>query len=290
MKKLIYSAVAACTLSFSAVAQDKANLAPVEAAELWGNDMMKGNVTSLWHALPKKYQTDMESMVQAMGQKMDAELYNEFIKTIAQFNGFLKDKKDIVLDLMEENVPGEDRQKFQDVKKNYSEMTDLIDALVNSNIKNVDGLKNFDMKAFCAMIEPNVQSIMVAMKAMKKDFKDGEVDAKLISREGDNAVVEVTGPCDKSKKVNLTRMGDRWVPVEMTKDWDKKMKEAKDKIAQMDKMKPEQKAMASMMLNMAQGMIKEANKANSADELKKMVENKMKMFGPMFMGRDNGKL
>ena len=160
MKKMFYSAVAACTLTVSAFGQnavDKSTLSPVEAVKTMAVDMMDGNATSLWDCLPKNYQTDSEAMIQALGKKMDPAVYNEVLKTLTQLNGLLKAKKDIILEMAEDKVPAGDvegNKKFNGLKENYTEVTGFLDALLNSDIKNVEGLKAFDVAKFCKAIEP----------------------------------------------------------------------------------------------------------------------------------------
>jgi hypothetical protein len=289
MKLLFYSALASCTIVTSAFCQnavDKATLSPVDAVKTFASDMIDGRATSMWDAMPADYQTDVVTMIQDFGKKADADVYNEFMLTLGKANSLLKDKQAIIIEMMEDKILEEKPEKaerFEKMKANYTQVTGLFDVVLNSDLKSADGLKTIDMVAFCKAIEPSMKALMKNVQAVEKDCNIENLSVKLVSQEGDKAVVEVDCAKREAKEVSLVRTGNRWVPAKMVEEWDGKMEMAKFGMAGLGQVDPGKKMQAMMMMKMAQGIIAELNKAETAVEMKETMKNQFGKFMPKGM-------
>ncbi len=104
--------------------------------------------------------------------------------------------------------------------------------------------------------------------------------ATLVSESGDTAEVEMTVD-GSTKKVQLVKTEDRWIPADMAKDWPGMMKEAKGEIGKMAEMEPEQKKQVLDMLSKVQEAIKGLEGIGSKEEMMKKLPE---LLGPIMSG------
>ncbi len=282
MKQILMASAAACTLVFTSCGDKKVDtgvkkddLTPVAAVDNWKADVVDGRVASLWDSLPVSYQNDVNGVVHDFGGKVDADIYNEAMKTMTAATGLLKSKKAIILELMKESGPPEGMAK---VEKNYDSIVGLIGAIVNSDAKNVDGLKAMDIAKFCGDIQVHTKTLAELVSVMDDKMEVAKIKAatvKLISESGDKAEIEVAMEGKAPEKMKLVKVENRWLPEEMTTKWAEGVAEAKKSISQMEKMSNTDKEMLLSKMRVVQAAIKDLGEANNKDEMKKKFEQAM---------------
>ena len=78
-------------------------------------------------------------------------------------------------------------------------------------------------------------------------------------------------------------MGNRWVPEELSSEWDQQIKELNEGINTMENLPPVQKEQVLSAMRMAQAVITELEAANTPDELKAMAQEQAQKFAPLLM-------
>lgn len=288
MKQLLFAGLAAGSLFFTSCGDkkadtgvDKSNLKANEAVDNWKKDMTEGRVASLWDALPSTYQSDVSSIIHSVGEKVDAEVYDEAMKTVSAATALLKNKKSMILEMAKEQTPKGMESQVENVEANYDSIVGLLNAIATSDAKSVDGLKKLDVAKFLGDIQTHTKELAsLASLAGDEMEKIKSATATLISESGDTAEVEMTVE-DSKKTVKFVKKDDRWIPEDMANEWPDMMKEAKAGIGEMSKMEPEQKQQALMMMGMVQSTIKSLEEAETKEEMMEKMGGLMKMFGGM---------
>lgn len=289
--KYIFAGIAASILTFSSCSKKadtgvkKDTLEPNQAVEQWAKDMTKGQIVSLWDSIPASYQTDIEGLAHDFGAKVDTEIYNESIKTLTSISSMLKNKKEIIIEIINENTPAEKKEEIAKATENYDSFVDLINAIVSSKIKDTEGLKTLNVQEFLGEIQPQVAKVAeagfaIAVKEEKNAWMN-DPKCELISKTDDTAEVKDPASTD-GKTIKLSRVEDRWVPTEMVTDWSKNIEEAKKGIASMEAMEPMQKQMALGIMRALQASAKKLEDSATKEEFMKNAEEAGKSFGNFF--------
>ncbi|MFT5906297.1 MAG: hypothetical protein ACI9E1_001905 [Cryomorphaceae bacterium] len=285
MKNILFAGLVAGSLLFTSCGDKKAdtgvekgNLKANEAVDNWAKDASDGRVASLWDSLPASYQSEISGSVHSVGDKIDADVYNEAMKTMSAATALLKSKKSMILEMAKEQGLKSEMDKVDDVSASYDSIVGLINAIATSDAKDVDGLKKLDMAKFLGDIQEHTKSLMelaaLAPGGEENMAKLKAATATLLSESGDSAEVEMTVD-GSTKKVTLVKKEDRWMPEDMVKDWPDMMKSAKEAIGEMADMQPVEKEKVLSVLRMAQAAIKELEGANTKEEMQKKMEEFM---------------
>jgi NurA-like 5'-3' nuclease len=125
--------------------------------------------------------------------------------------------------------------------KNWGEVVGMAELVLNSKLSRLDNLKDLDVGAFLRGTGAEFMQKMDTVAALQEDneyekeFKGAMkgMKVKLISSEGDKAVVEVTPMGKRPKKETFVRVEGKWLPEEMQKDWKGMMEDGRKQIEEM---------------------------------------------------------
>ena len=282
IKNLFVASTAACAIAFTSCGKDpkgvdKTTLKANEAVEQWSKDVDEGQIASLWDSLPPSYQDDVEEIVHMVGEDIDAEIYDEVMKTLTAANNLLKNKKSIVLELVEEMGAGNE-EMVSSVKENYDDINAFLTTLMESDIKTADGLKSIDIAEFAAELQDDLKPLVKAALASQKEIDIDAIKTEIISEEGDKATAKVFNG-DTTKEVKLVRVEERWIPAEMAENWEDMVSKAKAELENnVSKMKPADKIKVKTLLTGIQNTIAEMEKANSKEEMMEIAGGMMSSF------------
>lgn len=249
---LLFVAVLGCVAPTSAAESPEASTEKILHA------LGDGDTATLWDALPEKYQADIKAVVAEWGRNIDAELWNAGFKSIAKLAKVLKEKKEFVIG--SEPVKALDAGNKKYVVDNLDAVQVTFETLAASEISTLDGLKQLDVGAFCrgsakkaigslfGVTHPGVLSQTSKLRAAK---------VRLISTEGDTAVIKVEWPDEEAKEANqgkAMRVDGKWLPSETVLAWDEAIKGLKQFAGKL-KPEPEQKAQLSALLGGIDGVL-----------------------------------
>jgi hypothetical protein len=193
---------------------------------------------ALWTAMPAKYQADIKGVIGEFANKMDKELWDKSFAVLGKLVKVAKDKKAIILTLAKEQGKAAPVD-MEEVAKNWDSVVSLLEAIINSEIKTIDGLKKVDPETFMGTTLATIikhgktfgKASEDAMEALDK-FKKAKVS--LVKMEGDKATIKLETEGEEPKEMELTKVEGKWVPTDVAKDWDKNIAELKADIGKMD--------------------------------------------------------
>lgn len=234
---------------------------PEEAAKRVVDGLKANKPVAAWDAMPKQYQDDVKSVITEFANNMDAELYDKAMSVASKAAKLAKDKKDIISKMVPAPV--------LEQAGGYDQALGLLSDILDSDIKTISSLKGIDPRKF---LEGPGSKVMAAAVKQNKDMDFSKFTVAKGEGEG---MVKIAG-----RDMKFIKVGDAWVPEEMSKDWGNMIKEAKAGMAglkQVGAMKP--KVMEA--LTAVDKALDEAAKAASPEDFQKAFMPVMGQLGPM---------
>ncbi len=244
------------------------------------NNLAKNQPRAVWDAMPEQWQADVTSLVSTFADKMDAEVYNKTFAVTGKLADVLANKKALVLQLMDDPELGQAMPvQKADVEARYDTIVSFVGAIAKSDAATIDGLKKLDIGKFLGTTGAKLMNDMDRIAELAPDANDYQQNkAKLaatrvevISSTDTTASVRVTSG-DDVEEVEMAKVGGKWVPKEMADDWDAKIAEAREGLAQMTgEQLAQNKPQVMALLNSIDTGLTTMGKADTKEELKQAV-------------------
>ncbi len=239
---------------------------------------------AVWDAmLPASYQQDVTKLVHDFAGKLDAEMYDKSMETLAKAAKLLTDKKEFFLNSqMLAQMPADDKAALS---ANWDTIVGMLDAVANSEIKSLDGLKTVDIRKF---LKGTGSKVMAGMQNLPDSpLKDlAQMKAEIVETTEDGVVsLKITRGEATVETEDFTQVEGRWIPVEMSEDWEEAMTEAR---ARIDSLTPEvmqaQKVQVMSVLATVNAVLDQLAAAKTQAEFDQTVAGLMNMMGGMIPG------
>jgi len=268
-----------------------------------------GNLRAMWDALPTSYQTDVNDVLHTFAENMDVDIWNAGKRILGKAVSVLKDKKQFILGYPALQQPGVD---LSAAEKNWDNVVGLLDAIVSSELTDLDKLKTLDMAAFldgtgkdigaklAALAKAVEQDVDPAALPMPPDFPGAEVvqlgdlenlKISTVSVDGDSAVIRIEKATGDSEDHEAVRVEGKWLPKEMVDGWSEGMAGAKQFLTtDMPKQLQENKQMLLSPLSpvkMAEGVLDQMLAAQDQEAFNEVINGIMEMVQGM-MGGEQG--
>ncbi|MBL8829512.1 MAG: hypothetical protein JNM18_21215 [Planctomycetaceae bacterium] len=224
-----------------------------------------GRADIFWEMLPAKHQNDVKGLVQALGAKMDKELWEKSFTVLGKVANVLKTKREFItghpavagalMNLKVNDQPATPEQ----IQQGLDVTATFLQTIFTSEISTVDGLAKLDPQAFLAgTVSKSMKLANDAMVQLSGKTKEQLIDETLAkskitaNKMGDDAVeltfetqgVEPTATI--SKTMLWKRVDGKWLPAEMVDGWDEKVAQAKTAIETTDFAGPPKAAVATV--------------------------------------------
>jgi hypothetical protein len=207
--------------------------------------MQSGDFRAAWDSLPASYQTDVNEVVQAMALNMDADVWNAGKRILGKAVSVLKDRKNFIMGYPALQQPGMD---LTAVDKNWDAFTGLLDAIVNSELTDLDKLKTFDGSAFMDGSGKAIGTRMIELaKALEQDVDPASLPVPMefpgmetipmmdftnvkistVRVDGDSAVLRMEQPDGQVEEREAVRIEGKWLPKEMAEGWKEGVEQSK---------------------------------------------------------------
>lgn len=244
-----------------------------------------------WDALPESYQKDVTDLVHSFAEKMEPhkDLYDKAMTIASKAAEVLETKNDMLATMLT-------KQGMKDVDASALEgIGDAISTVVDSDIATIDGLKEVNIGEYVhetgSRLLPKIKDLIKMApepEAREMLTKMEKATVKLISEEGDTAVVEVSTEGEEPEKIKMKKVEGKWIPADMADGWDEMIKEAKQGLEEMStedlkRQKPE------MMggLTLIEGILDNMNNAQNQEQFEQAASQLMGMvMGGMGGGSD----
>lgn len=239
--------------------------------------------------LPQSYQQDLEAIVTGFANRMDTELWHKGRGLLAKLAAVGSDQRALLVQFAVQQQ-GE-QANAETVGQGLDAGTALIRQLAASPLLDLERLGQGRLKALLAETGPVLMetSGQLAQSGLADDAQNPWELARaidqvtLVSAEGDHATVSIDP--DEPPQA-FVRVEGAWIPAEMAEGWDDWRRETMQSVAALDFTSPEgqrKKSQAMMMMSMLDGVLDQASRAQSVEELQAGLMGLMMMGGGMMM-------
>lgn len=214
---------------------DWSQLGPVEALEAMAASMANQRMDEMWDLLPQSYRDEMNDLVRQFADKLDPEVYEQWTNMMSKAVDVLSDKKSMLTSTafaIGMNIP--DPEEFSD---GLEGMIAGMDILLDSEVGSLDSLRQMDIGNFLSETGPRLRELDPNRNNPARNPLRGLEDAnfELISGDDRSARVQVTGaPGGRDRELELVKVEDRWMPVEIVDNWDRGIGQARQAIERLD--------------------------------------------------------
>jgi hypothetical protein len=232
----------------------------------------------IWQALPASYQQDVTSLVHDFANAMDPEVYSKVFDVARKSVDVLRDKRDIILG---SSMFAAAQVEPEEAAQSWDNVVGLVDALVTSDLADLEKMKTMDPGALLATTGATMMQQAAAASKMSDDdpyatefeTKVAAMQVETIASEGDTATIRVTVPDEEPEEIQMVRVEEKWVPKELADNWDAKIAEAREQIAQLSGEEFQQSKMQIMMgLGMAEAMVNQIATIETSEELDQTLQ------------------
>lgn len=261
-----------------------------------------GDFRAVWDGLPESYQADVNEIVQTFGQNMDTDIWNSGRRVLGKLMKVLQGKKELILGYPALQELGMDMDV---VDKNWDAVVGLLDAIFQSDLTDLEKLKEFDGTAFMdGSGKAIIEQVMALAKTMEADVDaDGlglpmdfpgletpalnfaDVQISTLSRDGDTAVVRFTRPDGETEDEQAVRIEGKWLPKGMVDQWAEGVESSKQFLTTV---MPEQLKEAKPMLlsplspvRIVEGVLDQLLAAEDQAAFNEVIDGIMEMAGGM---------
>lgn len=248
-----------------------------------------GEPQAIWKALPESYQKDVQGLVSAFAEKMNAQVYDDGFRLAGKLVKVLETKKDFVLG--HPQVQGV--VKAEDVSKGWDPAVRSLATLMASDIGTVEGLKKLDVEKFlagpiAAVMEDLLKAAEVAAAQMPSKGAPNLADMRTQLRaskvtvekvEGDQATVRIEIPGEKPEVEEMVKVEGKWIPKKLADAWPAAMVQAKAAVAGM-KIEPAMVVQFNGLKGVVDPVLDGLLAAKTQEEFNGHIDSVMKAFMP----------
>jgi hypothetical protein len=259
---------------------------PSAAIQTIANEVIAGNCSILWHAMPTSYQTDINAIAQLAGSKVDPEIYDKSFGLFGRFAEVADKQKSFILNT---KLGGElAAEQIAEIEAAWPSIIGFIQTIVTSSISSSAGLRAFDGQGFSEQTLPALFKYSNDLAAISKEenpFGSLEFDRlKTIENADTAAVIEITFTNGDVETEDFIKVENRWVPTEMATNWSTQIADTKKKLEaisseEIAKNKPQLMGMITML----DGILTQLEKAETQEQFDQALRGAMMPIGMLIM-------
>ncbi|MCC5849164.1 MAG: hypothetical protein JJU29_13845 [Verrucomicrobia bacterium] len=291
MKKIYLAPVALLAFAlFSTGCGNQRTPAPAATADAafrnFTSAIESNDPVAVWNFLPGSYQADVNGLLNEFAEKMDAQLWNAGTGTFKKVEEVLRTKKDLILTSpMLEQVPGK-----EEIEANYGHLVNILGILAKSDLMDLEKMKSADLGRILSTTGKQLiaEAEKMDVEAAKDiggiaDFRDMQSEmtnmkAELISEEGDEAVVRITGDGDHDDEVEFVRVEGKWIPKDLAEEWPQMIADAREGLQEIGQLSPQEKQQVMMGINMVNGVLDQMLAAETHEDMQNVIAGVMGMM------------
>ena len=202
--------------------------APDAAMKTIFMELAKGEGGIIWKAMPASYQADLNSVVQLAGTKIDAEVYDKSFQLIDRLGSIINQQQALILN--SSMGPALEEEKVM-LRQGLPKVAEIIRVIATSDVGTNAGLQSFNGQVFFGTTVSKLASLTTELSKLQ----DAEGPSLEDLRDADIAVLDVTEMAatlsitmaGDTQTVQLTKIENRWVPVDIAAQWTASITEVK---------------------------------------------------------------
>jgi hypothetical protein len=259
---------------------------PSAAMQTIADEILVGNCSILWHAMPSSYQADVNAIAKLAGAKVDPEIYDKSFGLVGRFAQIADKQKSFILNT---KLGGElAAEQIAEIEAAWPSIIGFIQTIVTSSISSSEGLRAFDGQGFSEQTLPALFKYSNDLAAISKEenpFGSLEFDRlKTIENAGTAAVIEITFTNGDVETEDFIKVENRWVPTEMATNWSTQIADTKKKLEaisseEIAKNKPQLMGMITML----DGILTQLEKAETQEQFDQALRGAMMPIGMLIM-------
>ena len=259
---------------------------PSTAMQTIADEVIAGNYSILWHAMPTSYQTDINAIARLAGSKVDPEIYD---KSFGLFGRFAEVADKQKLFILNTSLVGEQpAEQIAEIEATWPSIIGFVQTIVTSSISSSAGLRAFDGQVFSEETLPELfkySNDLAAISNEENPFGSLQFGSlKTVESTDTTAVLEITFASGDVKAVDFTKVENRWVPAEIAINWSTEMAAAKKQLEaisseEIAKNKPQHMGMITML----DGILTQLNTAKTQEQFDQALQGAMIPIGLLVM-------
>jgi hypothetical protein len=202
---------------------------PSAAIQTIADEMIAGNCSILWRAMPASYQADVNAIAQLAGAKVDPEVYDKSFSLLGRLAEVADKQKSYIINT---KLGGEkSAEQLAKSEAAWPSIIGFVQAITTSSISSSAGLRAFDGQVFSEQILSALFKYtkdLAVLSCEENPCDDLEFDIlKTIESTDTTASLEMTFADGDVMTEEFTKVENRWVPSEVATNWSTAMADAK---------------------------------------------------------------
>ena len=258
---------------------------PSAAMQTIADEMLAGNCSILWHAMPASFQIDVNAIAQLLGAKVDPEIYDKSFGIIGRFADVADKQKLFILNT---KLGGElAAEQIAEIEAAWPSIIGFVKTIVTSSISSTAGLRAFDGQVFSEKTLPVLFKYSNDLAALSEEnpFSSLEFDSlKTIVSTDTTAEIKITFTNGDVETEDFAKVENRWVPAEMAINWSTQMADAKKQLEAISSEKMvKNKPQIMGMITMVDGILTQLEKAETQEQFDQALQGAMMPIGILMM-------
>ena len=259
---------------------------PSTAMQTIADEVIAGNYSILWHAMPTSYQTDINAIARLAGSKVDPEIYDKSFGLFGRFAEVADKQKLFILNTS--LVSEQPAEQIAEIEATWPSIIGFVQTIVTSSISSSAGLRAFDGQVFSEETLPELfkySNDLAAISNEENPFGNLQFGSlKTVESTDTTAVLEITFASGDVKAVDFTKVENRWVPAEIAINWSTEMAAAKKQLQaisseEIAKNKPQLMGMITML----DGILTQLNTTKTQEQFDQVLQGAMIPIGLLVM-------
>ena len=264
--------------------------APDNAIQTVIREFAKGNGGILWQAMPASYQSDVNTLAQIAGSKIDPEVYGKSFATIARLAEVIDQQQALILN--SSFMQGRSTEEMAQLEAALPSIVGLLGAITSSELASTAGLLNFNGQDFfdttVSQFTQYAETLgqLAGDESVLSDYMNAVVS--VVQADDMQATLSTTIPGQEPLEQVFTKVEQRWVPSEMASDWSSEIAEAKAELdATFIEDMAAQKPQIMSVLAMIDGVLAQIAAAENQQQFDQSLQGAiLMMVGPGWGGSD----
>ena len=259
---------------------------PSAAMQTIVDEVIAGNCSILWRAMPTSYQKDLNSIAQLAGSKFDPEIYDNSFALFGRLAEVANKQKVFILNT---SLGGEQlAEQIAEIEPAWASIIGLVQTVVASSISSYAGLRAFDGQVFSEQTLPAVFKYSNGLAVLSKEenpFGSLEFDSmKTLEKTDTTAVLEITFTKSSVKTTNLTKVENRWVTTEIANDWGTEIAAIKKQLEAISSEEiAKKKPQLMYMITLLDGIVTQLNAAETQAQFDQAIKAAIIPIGLLIM-------
>ena len=259
---------------------------PSTAMQTIADEVIAGNYSILWHAMPTSYQTDINAIARLAGSIVDPEIYDKSFGLFGRFAEVADKQKLFILNTS--LVSEQPAEQIAEIEATWPSIIGFVQTIVTSSISSSAGLRAFDGQVFSEETLPELfkySNDLAAISNEENPFGSLQFGSlKTVESTDTTAVLEITFASGDVKAVDFTKVENRWVPAEIAINWSTEMAAAKKQLQaisseEIAKNKPQLMGMITML----DGILTQLNTTKTQEQFDQVLQGAMIPIGLLVM-------